>query len=47
MDVFFVVAIELFPEILETLEAGVGDRGMLVLKLESMGAEIPQEDGQS
>ena len=25
----------------------LGDRGMLVLKLESMGAEIPQDDGQS
>lgn len=40
-------AIAAYLEALETLEAGVGDRGMLVLKLEAMGAEIPQDDGQS
>jgi len=40
-------AIAAYLEALETLEAGVGDRGMLVLKLEAMGAEIPPDDGQS
>jgi predicted negative regulator of RcsB-dependent stress response len=40
-------AIAAYLEALETLEAGVGDRGMLVLKLEAMGAEIPQDDSQS
>jgi predicted negative regulator of RcsB-dependent stress response len=40
-------AIAAYLEALENLEPGVGDRGMLVLKLEAMGAEIPPEDGQS
>ena len=40
-------AIAAYQEALETLEAGVGDRGMLVLKLESMGAEIPEDGNQS
>jgi len=40
-------AIAAYLEALETLEAGVGDRNMLVLKLESLGAEIPEDGGQS
>ena len=40
-------AIAAYLEALETLEAGVGDRDMLVLKLESMGAEIPQDGSES
>ena len=38
-------AIASYLEALDTLEAGVGDRNTLVLKLESMGAEVPEEDG--
>lgn len=37
-------AIAAYLEALDQLEAGVGDRGKLVMKLESMGATIP-EDG--
>jgi predicted negative regulator of RcsB-dependent stress response len=33
-----------YREALDTLEAGVGDRGKLVMKLEALGAELP-EDG--
>ena len=40
-------AIAAYLEALETLEAGAGDRAALVLKLESMGAEIPQDGNQS
>ncbi len=40
-------AIAAYLEALETLEAGAGDRAMLVLKLESMGAEIPEDGSQS
>jgi len=36
-----------YVEALNQLEAGVGDRGRLILKLESMGAEIPDEDADS
>ncbi len=36
-----------YLEALETLEAGAGDRGKLVTKLESMGAEIPGEGADS
>lgn len=32
---------------LSALEAGVGDRGMLVLKLQSVGADIPADLGES
>lgn len=38
-------AVAAYLEALDTLEAGVGDRDTLVLKLESMGAEVPEEDG--
>lgn len=34
-------------EALTALEAGVGDRAMLVLKLQSVGADIPEEAGES
>jgi predicted negative regulator of RcsB-dependent stress response len=40
-------AIAAYLEALDTLEAGVGDRNTLVLKLESMGAEIPEDGTQS
>jgi len=40
-------AVAAYLEALDTLEAGVGDRNMLVLKLESLGAEIPEDGGQS
>jgi len=40
-------AIAAYLEALETLEAGAGDRAALVLKLESMGAEIPEDGKQS
>jgi predicted negative regulator of RcsB-dependent stress response len=40
-------AIAAYLEALDTLEAGVGDRNTLVLKLESMGAEVPEDGNQS
>lgn len=40
-------AIAAYLEALETLEEGAGDRGTLILKLESMGAEIPDDGSQS
>jgi len=40
-------AIAAYLEALETLEEGYGDRTTLVLKLESMGAEVPQDGSQS
>lgn len=36
-----------WQEALTALEAGVGDRAMLVLKLQSVGADIPEEAGES
>jgi predicted negative regulator of RcsB-dependent stress response len=36
-----------YLEALELLEAGAGDRGFLVLKLESIGAEIPDQASES
>lgn len=36
-----------WQEALTALEAGVGDRAMLVLKLQSVGADIPEEVGES
>ena len=39
-------AVAAYQESLEMLEAGAGDRAKLVMKLESMGAEVP-EDGSS
>ncbi len=36
-----------YREALDALEAGVGDRARLVMKLESLGAEVPAEDSQS
>jgi len=36
-----------YLEALDALEAGVGDRGKLVMKLESMGAELPDEVSES
>lgn len=40
-------AISAYLEALDTLEAGVGDRNALVLKLESLGADIPEDGTQS
>ena len=40
-------AVAAYQESLETLEAGAGDRGKLVMKLESLGAEVPGEGGES
>lgn len=36
-----------WQQALTALEAGVGDRDMLVLKLQSVGADIPEEAGES
>ena len=36
-----------YREALDALEAGAGDRARLVMKLESLGAEIPVEESQS
>jgi predicted negative regulator of RcsB-dependent stress response len=36
-----------YLEALELLEAGTGDRNKLVMKLESMGAEIPEAGSES
>jgi hypothetical protein len=36
-----------YLEALSQREAGVGDRGKLVMKLQAMGAEIPPEDSES
>jgi hypothetical protein len=36
-----------YLEALGSLEAGAGDRSKLVMKLESMGAEIPAEGSES
>ena len=40
-------AIAAYQESLDALEAGAGDRAKLVMKLESMGATIPGEEGES
>jgi predicted negative regulator of RcsB-dependent stress response len=40
-------AIAAYLEALDTLEAGVGDRNALVLKLESLGADIPEDGSES
>jgi len=40
-------AIAAYLEALDTMEAGVGDRDALVLKLESLGADIPEDGTQS
>jgi len=36
-----------YREALDALEAGAGDRARLLMKLESLGAEIPAEESQS
>ena len=36
-----------YREALDALEAGAGDRARLVMKLESLGAEVPAEESQS
>ena len=36
-----------YLEALDALEAGAGDRARLVMKLESLGAEVPAEESQS
>jgi predicted negative regulator of RcsB-dependent stress response len=40
-------AVTAYLEALDQLEAGVGDRGRLVMKLESMGATIPEDGAES
>ena len=40
-------AIAAYQESLEALEEGAGDRAKLVMKLESMGAEIPEHGSES
>jgi predicted negative regulator of RcsB-dependent stress response len=40
-------AVAAYLEALNTREAGVGDRGKLVMKLQSLGAEIPEEVAES
>jgi len=40
-------AVSAYLEALDTLEAGVGDRGKLVMKLQAMGAKIPEEAAES
>jgi predicted negative regulator of RcsB-dependent stress response len=40
-------AVAAYLEALETLEAGAGDRAGLILKLEAMGAEIPEDGSES
>jgi predicted negative regulator of RcsB-dependent stress response len=40
-------AVAAWLEALDTLEAGTGDPAMLELKIESLGAEIPEEDGSA
>jgi predicted negative regulator of RcsB-dependent stress response len=51
-DIYFALgrnddAVGAYLEALESLEAGVGDRNMLVLKIESLGAEVPEDGSQS
>ena len=36
-----------YLEALDALEAGAGDRARLVMKLESLGAEVPAEESAS
>ena len=36
-----------YLEALGLLEAGVGDRARLVMKLESMGADVPEDGTES
>lgn len=40
-------AIAAYQQSLETLEAGAGDRGKLIMKLESMGASVPADGNES
>jgi predicted negative regulator of RcsB-dependent stress response len=40
-------AILAYQQALEELEAGVGDRARLTVKLQSMGAEVPEETSES
>lgn len=40
-------AIAAYQQSLESLEAGAGDRGKLIMKLESMGASIPADGSES
>ena len=40
-------AIAAYQQSLETLEAGAGDRGKLIMKLESMGASVPADGSES
>jgi predicted negative regulator of RcsB-dependent stress response len=41
------LAIAAYQEALEELEAGVGDRARLTVKLQSMGAEVPEDTSES
>ncbi|MEE4219163.1 MAG: tetratricopeptide repeat protein [Xanthomonadales bacterium] len=40
-------AIAAYQQSLDTLEAGAGDRGKLIMKLESMGASVPADGSES
>ncbi len=40
-------AIAAYQQSLESLEAGAGDRGKLIMKLESMGASVPADGSES
>lgn len=40
-------AVSAYLEALDQLESGVGDRGKLVMKLQALGAEVPEEGGES
>ncbi len=40
-------AIAAYQESLELLEAGAGDRAKLQMKLEAMGAEVPEDGNES
>jgi len=40
-------AVAAYLEALDQLESGVGDRGNLVMKLQALGAELPEDGGES
>jgi len=40
-------AVSAYLEALDKLESGIGDRGKLVMKLQSLGAEIPDDGGST
>jgi predicted negative regulator of RcsB-dependent stress response len=40
-------AVAAYLEALDQLESGVGDRGNLVMKLQALGAEVPEDGSES